>query len=134
MAVAGYAQVIGAAYVGAELECVVAMLIRPVIDELNLPLVLAQRTVARRDAQRVAEVETCHAVNEEGWHASGEVVVVQTRNARVFRRSGLPLPRIDIHAIAVKAEAEVGRPVGVQGVVEAGSEALIARLGFAGEV
>ena len=57
MPVARNAQVQRVADVGAELDGVVALELRPVVDELELPLVLAQRAVAARELQRVAEVE-----------------------------------------------------------------------------
>jgi hypothetical protein len=57
MPVAGHAKVVGPANVGPELEGVVALNLRPVIDELILILILDQRAVTAVDAQRVTEAE-----------------------------------------------------------------------------
>src|SRR5204863_332725 len=74
MLVARDAQITSLANIGAELESVVALDLRPVVDELDLLLVLDQRTVARVDSESVAELEQVIAVVVEVNGARSRVV------------------------------------------------------------
>src|SRR5579864_7349638 len=91
MLVARNAQVIGPANVGAELERVVPLNLRPVIDELNLFLILDQRTIAPVHAERITELEEVIAVvvDKERGHAAGKRrIEIQARNSSVRGRAG----------------------------------------------
>src|SRR5262245_7005422 len=88
MRVAGHAQVVGAANVGAELESVIADELRRVADELELVLVLIERAVAAVDAQAGAEIRVRNSValDESGEKAGTEVVEVETLDAGLLSR------------------------------------------------
>src|SRR5204863_7066369 len=87
MLVARDAQITSLADVGAELESVVALDLRPVVDELDLFLVLDQRAIAPVDSQSVAELEQVVAivVDEKRRHPSGKgCVQIHAGNSRVL--------------------------------------------------
>src|SRR5919106_2564789 len=114
-----------AANVRPELDGVVAEELRPVVDELELPLVLTQRAVAARELQRVTEVELVSrvaarsvAVQEEGRHPPAEIIDVQSRNAGVRRRVDIAAARVDVDAVAEPAESEIGQKGRTKGVVD----------------
>src|SRR5262245_15263294 len=111
MPVAWNAQVIGAANIRAKFECMVAAQVRPVIDELNLALIFAQRAIACRDVERITEIEPGHTVDKEGRHAARKGVIIEARNANIFGRRGLRLSWINVHAITIEAEPEIGQPI-----------------------
>ena len=120
--------------IGAELDGVIALELRPVVDELELPLVLTQRTVAARELQRVAEVELVAriaaraiAVEEKRRHAPAEIIDVQSGNARIGRGVRIAAARIDVDAIAEPAESHVGQQRRAQRVIESRGDALVAR-------
>ncbi len=140
MPVGGDAQVQRAAVIETEAQRVIADFFRPVVDKLELPLVLAQRTIATGKLQRVAEVELVAriaarpvAVEQKRRHAARERIIVQSGNARVFGRRGIARARINVHAIAEPAEAEVGAQGVAHRIIEARGDALVARARDAGE-
>src|SRR5437879_1281610 len=136
MLVAWDAQVASLADVGAELEGVVALDLRPVIDELDLFLIHNQRAVTAVDSQSVAELEKVIAivVDEEGRHPSGKgCVQIDAGNSRVLGRRGLQAVGDHVDLVAEKAEAEVGQQVGPHDVIESAGNAVVERGGLAGE-
>src|ERR1700688_4437652 len=114
MLVAGNTQVISPANIGSELECVVPLNLRPVIDELDLLFILYQGTIAPVHVERVAELEEVIAIvlDEERGHAAGKrLIQVQARNAGVGGRAGGKTVWHHMHLIAEKSEAEIGKKV-----------------------
>ncbi len=88
--VAGDAQIVSLANVGAEFKRVVALDFSPIVDELDLLFVLDQRTVAAVHAKSVTELEEIVAVvvDEECRHPAGKgLVEVQAGNAGVASRA-----------------------------------------------
>ena len=140
MPVARNPQVHRVANIRAELDRVVAPQARPVVDELELTFVLAQRAVAPRELQGIPEIELVSriatrsvAVEEKRRHPSSEIVEVQAGNPGVSRRIGVTATWIDVDAITKPAEPEVGQQARTERVIEPGRNALIAGPGDSGK-
>ena len=96
MPVAGHAQVVGEADIGAELEAVIALDFGPVVHELVLVLILEERAVARVLSQVVSETKIAGArhADSESRHSCGvRCVNVQSRDSRIFGRRGTQAAR-----------------------------------------
>src|SRR5207253_9021219 len=84
---ARHAQILRITQVAAELERVVPEGVRDVADPLVLVLLLVERAIAGVDAQRIPERKATRAIQGEGGHAGGVVVIdVQARNAGILGR------------------------------------------------
>src|SRR5512140_2654910 len=90
MAVARHAKVVRLPDVRAELEGVVALDLRPIVDELDLLLIFDQWAIAAIHPKRIAKLEGCWvavAVDEKRRHARVEVSVdVQARDPGILCR------------------------------------------------
>src|SRR6516225_8377142 len=115
------------AHVQSDLNGVVAPHVGPIVDKLELLLLLDQRAVTH-----ITEEEAAQAPEKEVRHPGGKIVVeVQTGDARIFRRARTHPVEVFKHPITKEPEAKVGKPSGSQVVVEAGSNALVADVGLA---
>src|ERR1039457_4748319 len=128
--VAWNAQVESVANIGAGFDGVIAEHFRNVIDNLILLLTLGERTVAGINIERVAEarvaVAILIAVDEEGRHAGGEVLVeIQARDAGGGGRSRADAVGNGVHAIAHVPEAELIDEGRIDGACPACGKALI---------
>ena len=97
-------------HVGAELERVPAGQLRHVPDDLDLVLVLFERTVAAVGVEAGPEDEPAVAVpiDVPGRQARRErVVEIQPRDARIRRRRCPVVERQDVDVVAEEAEPEV---------------------------
>src|SRR5262249_49497980 len=125
----------GAADVGAELDGVISGDSGPVVDELELVLVLNQGAIAAVHAERVTELEEAVAVaiNEEGRHSGIKVLVhVQARNPRVGSGRRSDAGGLAEAIVAEPAEREVGEQRRMQDVVEAARYRVVPRFRRAG--
>src|SRR5205085_4332042 len=112
MPVARNAQVHSMANVRADLDSVVAVELRPVVDELELPFVLAQWAVAARELQGVPEVELVARVaprsvtiQEKRRHPAAEIIHVQSGHGRISRGVHAAAARIHVDPVAEPAES-----------------------------
>src|SRR5262249_51550035 len=132
--IARHAQILRIPEIAAELEGMVPEGVRDVADPLELILLLVERTVARVDSQGVAELKASRAVQREGGHAGGVIVInVQARDACILGGGCAQPVRIDEDPIAEEAEAEVGQPIRTEHIIGGGCYTLIAKRGCAGE-
>ena len=130
------AQVVRLTNVGTELDGVIPLDLRPIVDELELIFILVQRAVAAVDAQREAELEQIAAVviDEERRHASGELLIqIQARNSGIGGWLRIKAVWNDVHLVAEIAEAEVRKQRWLVGVVETRRDAVVARLRRSGK-
>src|ERR1041384_1216255 len=115
MLIARHPQIVSLANVGAELERVIALNLRPVVDELDLLFVLDQRAIASVDAESVSELEQIVAVvvDEARRHASGKgFVQVQPRDSRVAGGRCIQAIRHNVNLVTEKAKPEIRQKIG----------------------
>jgi hypothetical protein len=130
MLVAGHSQVVSLADIGAELERMVALNLRPVVDELDLLFVLDQWAIAPVDVERIAKLKEAIAivVDEERGHATRKCLIeVQAGNPRIRSGTGRKPVWHNMHLIAEEAEAEIREQIRMNDVVEAGCDAVVQR-------
>ena len=135
MLIARHAQVVGLPDIGTELERVIAVDVRPVVDELILVFVLIERAIAAIDAEcrTGAEEVVTVSVDEERRHVGSEGIVVQAGDTQRLCRIGPQRVWSYEDFVAEVAEAEIGQQIGPHGIVEAGRDAVVARIRDAGE-
>ena len=131
--VAGNAQVLGIPNVSAKFQSVVAPDVGPVIHPLPLLLFFIERTIALVVTQRVTEVKAPSAVDKERRHSRSNRVEIQAGDARVLGRSRAQAVRVHEHTVTVEPETEVRQPGGIECIVKAAGDALVARARLAAE-
>ena len=109
MGITWYTKVPGMSPIRTELESMVAVDDRPVVDKLCLHLLFGQRTVAAVDTESIAELKPSGLVYEESRHAGSNRVGIQTGYPRISSRTRPESIRADADRISEEAKSEIGK-------------------------